>query len=343
MIPWTVACQAPLSMKSKSLSNHQKYIYVIYIYLSFSPSSKERLFIVLSAVADSPPRPSCSKSALFLVSNRSGHSSPQNRKITIKLQRANICPALLSYCSCHLKFLLFFSLKSGVLSSSFLFLGSTGSTTWVPSLHPVFTNQPPSFYSQAEKNMLGECEARTALHCPIIQGQLTYSAICRPRREGSLGSLRPVAGDLWVQAVYTLSMEGGWYTADAASCETGFNMVTLSCPCPQNFLMVERRTELCIQTLDLNFWFSHYWLENPGQLVYMLNKWLCLSELQIPLLINATDLWGRTGFLEVPTMFTIVEEVEGVREHSKVCNLCVTDIHSIPKGKPFLFLSCESW
>lgn len=39
-------------------------------------------------------------------------------------------------------------------------------------------------------------------------------------------------------------------------------------------------------------------------------------------------------------MFIIVEEVEGAREHRKVCNLCVTDIHSILRGKAFLFLNC---
>ena len=33
---------------------------------------------------------------------------------------------------------------------------------------------------------------------------------------------------------------------------------------------------------------------------------------------------GELTLLEVLTMFTIVEEVEGVREHRKVCNLCVT-------------------
>ena len=44
--------------------------------------------------------------------------------------------------------------------------------------------------------MQSECEARTALHCPIIQGQLSYSATCRHKREGALGSLQPVAGDL---------------------------------------------------------------------------------------------------------------------------------------------------
>ena len=118
-----------------------------------------------------------------MVSNRTGCSSPQNRKITTKFRKANICPALLSYCSCHLKFL-FFSLKSDVLSSSFLLLGSAVSTTWGPFLHPVFSPQPPSFfYSQAEKNMQSEYEGRTALQCPIIQGQLTYSAICRHRME----------------------------------------------------------------------------------------------------------------------------------------------------------------
>lgn len=67
-------------------------------------------------------------------------------------------------------------------------------------------------------------------------------------------------------------MEGGWYTPDAASCETGFNMVTLPRPCPQNFLMLERRTELCSQTVGLNFWFSHYWLESLGQLVYTIKQ-----------------------------------------------------------------------
>ena len=33
---------------------------------------------------------------------------------------------------------------------------------------------------------------------------------------------------------------------------------------------------------------------------------------------------GELTFLEVSTVFTIVEEVEGAREHRKVCNLCVT-------------------
>ena len=123
-----------------------------------------------------------------MVSNRTGHSSPQNRKITIKFQKANICPAFLSYCSCHLKFLLFFSLKSGVLSSSFLLLGSTVSTTWGLFLHPVFSPPPPSFFYSQTENMLSECEARTALHCPIIEGQLTYSAICRHRMEKEMAT-----------------------------------------------------------------------------------------------------------------------------------------------------------
>ena len=122
-----------------------------------------------------------------MVSNRTGCSSPQNRKITIKLRKVNICPALLSYRSCHLKFL-FFSLKSDVLSSSFLFLGSTVSTTWGPFLHPVFSPQTPSFFYSQTENMLGECEARTALHCPIIQGRLTYSAICRHRMEKEMAT-----------------------------------------------------------------------------------------------------------------------------------------------------------
>ena len=104
----------------------------------FRSSSKERLFIVLSAAVDSPPRPSCSKSASFLVSNRTDHSSPQNRKITIKLQKANVCPTLPSYCSCHLKLLFFISLKSGVLSSCFLFLGS--------SVHNLRPFSPPIIY-----------------------------------------------------------------------------------------------------------------------------------------------------------------------------------------------------
>ena len=51
---------------------------------------------------------------------------------------------------------------------------------------------------------------------------------------------------------------------------------------------------------------------------------------------------GELTYLEVSTMFIIVEEVEGAREHRKVCNLCVTDINSIPRGKPFLVLNCES-
>ena len=130
--PWTVCCQAPLSMKTKSLLSKKKKK------VPFRSSSKERLFIVLSAAVDSPPRPSCSKSASFLVSNRTDHSSPQNRKITIKLQKANACPTLPSYCSCHLKFLLFFSLKSGVLSSCFLFLGS--------SVHNLRPFSPPIIY-----------------------------------------------------------------------------------------------------------------------------------------------------------------------------------------------------
>ena len=286
-------------------------------------------------------------------------------KITIKLRKANICPALLSYCSCHIKFLLFLSLKSGVLSFSSLFLGSTVSTTWGPFLHPVLSPQPPSFFYSQTENMWGECEARTALHCPVIQGQLTYSAICRHRmekelathsstlagkiswteepgrlqsmgllrveqfllscigegngnplqyscleiprdggawwaaiygvaqswsqlkqlsssssnsrhrREGTLGSLWPVAGDLCGFKLFTHSL---WREAGILQMLPHVKQASTwspcPCPCPQNFLMLKRRTELCSQTLGLNFWFSHYWLECLGQLIYTLNKWL---------------------------------------------------------------------
>ena len=54
--------------------------------------------------------------------------------------------------------------------------------------------------------MQSEYEGRTALHCPIIQGQLSYSATCRHRREGALGPLQPVAGDLCDFKLFTHSL-----------------------------------------------------------------------------------------------------------------------------------------
>ena len=130
--------------------------------------------------------------------------------------------AILSYCS-------FSVLRVVSYLPVSCFLG-VASTTWGPFLHPLFTPQPPSFFdTQNEKNMQGECEARTALHCRIIQGQLTYSAICRHRREGSLGSLLPVDGDLCGFKLFTHSL---WREAGILQMLPHVKQASTWWPCP---------------------------------------------------------------------------------------------------------------
>ena len=110
----------------------------------------------------------------------------------------------ISYCSCHLKFLFSVLRVVSYLPVS-CFLG-----VQCPQPEALFSTQyfPLNLLPSSTPRLrtCGNGRAITALHCPIIQGQLTYSAICRHRREGALGPLQPVAGDLCDFKLFTHSL-----------------------------------------------------------------------------------------------------------------------------------------